>query len=314
MHNLPFPRVIRIEPASLCNLKCSHCPTGTIKLERGIMDITTFQIVIENIKKNIDFIKVAVMYHGGEPLINKDLSMMISEVKDIGIPFVKTVSNGMFLNEKSTEALVKSGLDSIEISIDATSSEISDFVRKNSNSKKIMENIKRFISIKDELKLSTPEVFIATTQFKDKASTFVEAQVPKYLLDEFRDLYKEKKLNFISTYAMLWPHMEVDTSIYDVFCIKESKGANDTCDHLNNTMTIRWNGDIVPCCYDLTSRYVIGNIHSEKLSEIWNNARHKAIRDGILNKKFIGPCKSCNMVLPGNYISLKEEVIRRVTG
>ena len=34
---LSFPRVVRIEPASNCNLACSHCPTGTVDIVRDLM-------------------------------------------------------------------------------------------------------------------------------------------------------------------------------------------------------------------------------------------------------------------------------------
>lgn len=47
----PFPRVIRIEPAGACNLRCSHCPTGTVSMQRGIMSWETFAIALENIEK-----------------------------------------------------------------------------------------------------------------------------------------------------------------------------------------------------------------------------------------------------------------------
>jgi len=43
-----FPKVLRIEPAGLCNLKCQHCPTGTVDMKRGIMNMKTFQVVLNN--------------------------------------------------------------------------------------------------------------------------------------------------------------------------------------------------------------------------------------------------------------------------
>lgn len=44
---LPLPPVIRIEPASACNLKCTHCPTGVLPLMRTIMKPALFDRVIE---------------------------------------------------------------------------------------------------------------------------------------------------------------------------------------------------------------------------------------------------------------------------
>lgn len=306
--DLPFAKVIRIEPAGLCNLKCSHCPTGTVKMKRGIMDTETFEIVIENIKENIDFIKVAVLYHGGEPLLNKKLVSMIENIKDTGISFVKTVSNGMLLNEKWNKALIKSGLDSVEISLDATSPELSDLVRRKSDSKKVMTNIKKLVSLKEEMKSKRPDIIVTTTQFrnKDEEHHHFDAPIPDYLLKEFYGENKAGKISFKSNYAMRWPHMKVDDSFYGVYRIKESNGFLNVCDNLDSTITVRWNGDIVPCCYDLTSRYVLGNIHEEKLSVIWNNARSKVIRSGVRSRKPVSLCKKCNTIFPSEYLYLRN--------
>jgi MoaA/NifB/PqqE/SkfB family radical SAM enzyme len=46
---LSFPKVLRIEPSSQCNLACSHCPTGTIDMPREVMNELTFINVINNI-------------------------------------------------------------------------------------------------------------------------------------------------------------------------------------------------------------------------------------------------------------------------
>lgn len=34
-----------------------------------------------------------------------------------------------------------------------------------------------------------------------------------------------------------------------------------------NTLTIRYNGDVIPCCYDLTSKLVMGNIQGQRLNK-----------------------------------------------
>ena len=90
----PFPKVLRIEPASKCNLGCVHCPTGTIEMTRGVMSLEIFEKIILEIKKNVQHIKVIVLYHGGEPFLNKNFFYMLNEIKKINKDiFVKTVSN-----------------------------------------------------------------------------------------------------------------------------------------------------------------------------------------------------------------------------
>jgi len=82
-YTFPFPRVVRIEPAGAYNLRCSHCPTGTVKMERGIMSMETFGRVLYNVQAQMEFVKVFVLYHGGEPLLNKRFAEMVRQIRAI---------------------------------------------------------------------------------------------------------------------------------------------------------------------------------------------------------------------------------------
>jgi len=67
---------------------------------------------------------------------------------------------------------------------------------------------------------------------------------------------------------------------YELKVFPEDEESN-YCDHVNNLMTIRSNGDVVACCYDLTSKLVMGNIMKEDPFEIWNNDDYQLLRESI---------------------------------
>ena len=139
---LPFPRVVRIEPSAKCNLACSHCPTGTVDMARGLMSEKIFEKTLEEVKKNIDYVKVVVLYHGGEPLLNKKFYQMASSVRKLSSKLlIKTVTNGMSLNEKNISNLLNCGLNEIEISLDGISAAESQEERVKSNTDKIIKNL-----------------------------------------------------------------------------------------------------------------------------------------------------------------------------
>jgi sulfatase maturation enzyme AslB (radical SAM superfamily) len=48
-----------------------HSLSGTVDIERGIMKSAVFERVISEISKHVPPFRVAVLYHGGEPLMNK---------------------------------------------------------------------------------------------------------------------------------------------------------------------------------------------------------------------------------------------------
>ena len=298
---VPFPRVVRIEPASACNLRCIHCPTGTVDMPRGIMRSEIFDLIVENIEKHLDKVKVVVLYHGGEPLLNSKLPDMIRELKSIGIPFIKTVSNGMMLNTEIGERLIEAGLDSIEFSLDGESPEDNNSIRRNSDYQKILGNIKSFIDLKNEKKSELPSVAISMTQFLRHSlkSPKLQAEIPVFIKQDLGEAYLSQ-LNMNAVLAMQWPGLEL-SGRFDLYVEDEKNDAN-YCDHVINTVTVRWNGDVVPCCYDLTTMLLMGNILESDIADIWNNASYRELRNSISQRRFKPLCEHCNVVRPPGFL------------
>tara|TARA_B100001123_G_scaffold447312_2_gene604443 strand:- start:259 stop:1191 length:933 start_codon:yes stop_codon:yes gene_type:complete len=294
---LALPKVLRIEPASSCNLACSHCPTGTVDIARTVMSEDVFDRILEDISGSSEDIKVVVLYHGGEPLLNKDFFRMVTDVREI-LPdaHLKTVSNGMALTKKNVASILESSLDAVEFSLDAESAAQSQFIRRNSDTEKIVKNIKHLLREKKRTN-SSLSVAIATTQFVAPDITFPisAAPVPKWL----REIFSEDEVPFKTTWAMRWPHMLVDG--FDL--LRDPSGKDLTeCDHVENTITVRADGEVVPCCYDLTTKLSMGNINNQSLLEIWNGKKYARLRESFREKKYIGICSKCAVVKPPEYL------------
>lgn len=297
----PFPRVLRIEPASVCNLKCRHCPTGTVKMNRGVMPEDTFSLILEEVRRHIDSLKVVVMYHGGEPLLNKSFPAMVKNIKAIGEFHLKTVTNGMLLDLEMIEKIIECGLDEIEISLDGEGIEDNNWIRRGSDYYKVVNNIRALISSIEAKGLKRPVINIASTQFHKSTDTVKKQAAPAdYLLQAFAPEMARGTINGIkATYAMKWPDMYLGPDFRELR-VKQERSCY--CDHVENTVTVRWNGDVVPCCYDLTSQCVMGNIHEKKLLEIWNAPRFNAHRAGIRSGNSPELCEYCGEV--NSYILL----------
>mgnify|MGYP000846258295 FL=1 len=298
---IPFPKVLRIEPASKCNFGCIHCPTGTIEMARGVMSLELFEKIISEIKKNAEYIKVIVLYHGGEPFLNKNFFHMLKEIKKINKNiFVKTVSNGSVLTEKTIKQIVESELDLIEFSLDGQSARDSEKIRKKSKSEVIIKNIKELLNQKKILSQETPKVNICSTQFFENKSLVkdnISPETANWILDNF----KTEQVSFKNFFAMQWPSMTNQISNFDKVKVENAKD-KDNCNHIEETLTIRSDGAVVPCCYDLTTELKMGNVMNESLQEIWDNSAYHNLRETISSKKYISICKNCNVVRPPIYL------------
>ena len=270
-----LPDVIRIEPASACNLRCLHCPTGIVQMARGIMKWDVFERVLESLR-----CKTVVLYHGGEPFLNKRFLSMVREVKSLGIGYIKTVSNGMLIRDY--DAVVTSGLDLIEISIDGTSGEANDRLRRKAYFPRIRDAIHGLQVAKSRLK-SDIEICVSTTQFSD--------EFPQWLLEEFEGV------SFKLTRAMKWPGVD-----FDFEYIQEAPPETPTCSLMDDTLTVRWNGDVVPCCFDLTSQIVLGNVMDDSLENIWAGEQYARFREDFKQGNYHPLCADCAFVRGPRYL------------
>ena len=142
-------------------------------------------------------------------------------------------------------------------------------------------------------------ISVATTQFlRSKLDVSkpekLNAKTPSWLINLFGD-----SVNYKPTIAMKWPHMNVGEEFELVLADGQDK---NHCGHPINTITVRSNGDIVPCCYDLTSQMVMGNVMDQPLFAIFNGSKYKELRTSIQNKDYISACQNCNHVRPNVYL------------
>lgn len=296
MNDLPFPRVVRIEPASACNLKCIHCPTGTLQMPRTIMNLVLFDQIISELQ--IYNIRVFVLYHGGEPFLNKNIFYFIEQIRSAHPDaLIKIVSNGMLFDDELIDAISVSSLDLIEFSLDGLTPSESNHIRRGSDSLKTIQVVNKLIQCISRSG-SRLKVAISTTQFfgevdDGKSPLASKASAPEWLIKSFDGVQE-----FKATYAMAWPRMLVEDEFKIVEFDDESMTNPylDSCDHLSNTITIRSNGDIVPCCYDLMSDLTMGNLLDSSIKEIWCQSKYNHLRQQIAAMQPPQTCSNCNVI------------------
>ncbi len=72
----------------------------------------------------------------------------------------------------------------------------------------------------------------------------------------------------------------------------------DNCLMPFREISIKSNGDIVLCCYDITGKFILGNIEEISLKSLWNSSKYQDIRKNMLNKHIDNlpiTCKGCRI-------------------
>ncbi len=63
-------------------------------------------------------------------------------------------------------------------------------------------------------------------------------------------------------------------------------------------MNVTWQGEVVPCCRDLTPKTVLGNVFEvDSLWEIWNSPAYISLRKALIDRKpqQIAACRECEL-------------------
>lgn len=131
-----FPSQLLVDVAEYCNLECIHCPHATFKKSEHYngakLDPSLNKKLVDEVKLFGKGITQYIRYaSNGEPLIHPQIYEMLKYAVDNSDTKVTLTTNGTLLNEQNIARLIDTGVDVVDISIDAFSAETYSKVRIN---------------------------------------------------------------------------------------------------------------------------------------------------------------------------------------
>ena len=158
-----LPRSIYIEPTSRCNELCQQCPRTLLSREDDRdLSFERFRAIVDQFP-----VLERVVLHGlGEPLLNKELPLMIRYLKARKV-YVLFNSNGILLTEKRAQELIDAGLDEYRLSMDGATRETYARVRGVDAFEKIWRNIGHFITMQKAQQVGKPAVSLWFTAMRE---------------------------------------------------------------------------------------------------------------------------------------------------
>lgn len=288
-----FSGRIIIEPTNICNLRCPLCPVSGAKREKGFLSLENFKKIIDDIPK----LKSINLGWAGEPLLNKEVFKIVKYADSRGIR--TTIStNAVLLNQYIDEAL-NSGLTNLIVCLDGASKETHEKYRVGSDFELIKSNIKKFCEEKKKRKLKRPWVTLQSLATKDNVKEMpAMIELAKNL---GVDSLKFKTLSLGSSVSLAERIKRAKEFLPpDKFSRYDFKGEKLTikskpklCSWLRQSV-ILWNGDVVPCCYDVEGTLVVGNVFKDGgFKKVWQSEKYKQYRRKIIRREF-ALCKNCS--------------------
>lgn len=304
-----------------CNASCLHCGSDCkVSPEMRDMPVADFMKAIDSITPHVDTHKTFIIFTGGEPLVRKDLEKAGLELYRREFPW-GIVTNGILLDRRRFDSLLRSGIHSATVSLDGFRDE-HIWMRGNPLAFDCAERaVKMMVGEKDIIfdvvTCVNQRNFPYLEQFKEYLiSLGVKAwriftifpvgrakQTPELQLDnaqftelmEFIKRTREEdriRLNFACEGFLGRYEGEVRDTFYN-------------CHAGVTTASVLSDGSI-SACPSIRSKFYQGNIYADDFWEVWNK-RFEMYRDRSWAKQ--GICADCKMFkyCKGNGMHLHDE-------
>lgn len=271
--SLSTPTRIVIELTNRCNLNCPFCLVGMheeqssvahsdLKRPFGTMELSLVNKIFRDAK---EFgIKDVMLTFQGEPLLHKHFVDIIRISKRLGMR-THVFTNGLLLNSNLSRQIVREGLDSLRFSVDGASEETYRLNRVGGKFEKVFQNMKEMVQIAREEK-SRIEL---TWQF-------IALRNNEHEIENAKRMAKKIGIPFyLKTFAESVPEMIPERPEY------RRRLQQKPCKDVYGTICVYWNGDVVPCCYDVDGAEIMGNIVEESLKKIWDSKKYILFRKRV---------------------------------
>ena len=296
---LAAPLTILVEPASVCSLKCTFCPTGDFELSKstgkfqGFIKQDLFEKIIDDVKSAGWKVKALHLQKDGEPLLHPKFTSLCRIARNSDcFEKIETTTNATLLHKYDLNDLVTCGLSRIKISLYGLSDE--DFTkncRTNINYDRLRESIKSLYLLSK--KNNGPEIYI-----KIMAGKTSDSNAKKFL---------EDYSNICDTYHIeypvnLWPQSSdipslSDTNVteHDMFGNTVPKKRKVVCPQPFYQISITSDGKVLACCPDWQCKNLISDVSVNSLKDIWESSELRNFQLMMLRgERFDHPvCKNC---------------------
>lgn len=248
----------------------------------------------------------SVSFTGGEPCIREDLIELIEYASSIGLR-TNLISNGTMLNNRNyVKNLKKAGLASAQISLEATTPKLHDYITGLDGAFEL--------TTQAIYKLQEEEIPVHTNTTVSKLNLIDIYNFPAFIkklgLDRFsmnlvipaKWMFNLKE-NIIIYYSEIGKHINKLQNLarqYDIkfmwysptpYCIFNPvvhNLGNKGCAACDGLLSVAPNGQVIPCsCFFLPQ----GSLLYKSFEEIWNNSTAKSIRNKDYAPSY---CKNCD--------------------
>jgi radical SAM protein with 4Fe4S-binding SPASM domain len=145
--------------------------------------------------------------------------------------------------------------DHLTVSVLGASKPVIEKVMVRTNYDKVVQNVMQFLKLRRELGMNGPVV----------ETIFYSMPENEHEVEQFMRFWQGKV-----------DHVRLGGRISESFAgYGETQSPRNfrqrTCTNLWERMTVFWNGDVTLCCQDVDGHWILGNLGSQSIRQVWNS-------------------------------------------
>lgn len=250
---------VNLELTNHCNLRCTICPVNTtMRRPKGFMDPALFRRVIDD-NPQLDFV---LAFQWGEPLLHPEFFSLVRYAADRGVRTMIT-SNGTYLTPDNRRKLLECGLERITFSVDGDHA--THFAIRHYDLGRLRDDV---AALRRERDAAGAPLRIDVSMVVDRTT--------EAALDGYRSTWKDA----------------VDR-VQAIPRIVAERRTHPCRELWRGTLVVLWDGRVTVCCVDSEGTLQVGDARTERLTDVWNGERMRAIRGRHAAGDFPSLCAMC---------------------
>ncbi len=294
-----FPRIVKLELTSRCNLRCKMClfhgemyrayaPPYVPASQAGDMNITLFEEAIDECAAWQQRLPFEVMIFGanrGEALLHPQFMRALHYVKGQGLGFYLT-TNGTVLDEKLSGQLLDAGINQINVSIDGLDRDVVSRIRLGSEKYDVSENIKNLLKLRNSVPSKKTIIALCLTKQPENEG-MIEAFVAEWI--------DQVDVVMIQTNNIYDPQRKA--KVYDYKFATIAKQNRQLCPAVFG-IDVEWDGNTWLCpaaCQ--TEEVLLGRLQDSPIYAMYNSEKARRIRAGQIDFQMLEgiSCVECDV-------------------
>ncbi len=274
-----FPSQVIVDATEVCNLACIHCPHPEFKKSvhyaTRYLDIDLHHKMVDEVR---EFGRGATQYirytSNGEPLVHPRIYDMLDyAVKNSGV-FVTLTTNGTIMKEKRIAKLLASGLQMVDISIDAFLPKTYAEVRRGGDLEVTRANVLKLLDIKKKTGSATKVVV-----------SFVEQPQNTGEVIEFENYWKQQGVDFV-VIRRLHSAAGGVKAIANGMKLHRQAIERKPCLYPWERILLNPKGELAFCPQDWVHGSVLADYRTTSIREIWQGEAYRHLRNAHLANDF----------------------------